>query len=599
MSGRARRPVRALVLALVLLVGVDLGAAACVRLPHDGPVHTIGVQEDPGDESLYDYTPPGPLPGLERVPLVENFLTSMTATPLSTYVARQFLTSASSRSWVPERGTVVYGSQQLVDGPHGTVALRLGDVVELDSRGTWQGDPTGGRGVTYRLRLVKEGGEWRVANPPDRLLIPRPHFDTRYEQYFLYFPDPSGQVMVPEPVYLPRGRQTPTLLVAGLLKGPEPGLRSTERTFFPRGSALDGISVPVSGDGTAEVPLGRRILSAGSDQLHVVLAQLAWTLAQVPGVRRMRITVDGTPVDVPGSRNDVGVDGFTEFDPAVAWASSALFGLRDGRMVTLAGGREDRVTGPFGALPLGLRSVAVDLLGQQVAGVSADGRQVLEADRDGVPGRKPTGADVRTVYAGGTDVLRPAYDLYGQLWLLDRTPTGARLSVVRAGTSRTVEAPGLSGADVQRFQLSRDGTRLVSLVQGSGGQRVLVSRVHRDEKGRVSGLGAARALDLGPAGGRIVDLAWYKPASVAVLLSPSAGTSQVQLVKVDGSSSSADLTTDPSLFHGRAVRLVTAPAGGTALYVEAADGRLYSLSGSGQWRRSAIAAGLRAPTFVG
>lgn len=599
MSGRVRVRVRGLVLALVLAVGVDLGAAACVRLPHDGPVRAVGVQDDPGDESLYDYTPPGPLPGLERAPLVENFLTAMTATPLSTYVARQFLTTASSRSWVPERGTVIYGSQQLVDGPRGTVVLRLRDVAELDSRGTWRGDPTGGRGRSYRLRLVKEDGQWRIKNPPDRLFIPRPHFDTRYEQYFLYFPDPSGQVMVPEPVYVPRGRQTPTLLVAGLLKGPEPGLRGTERTSFPRSAALDGLSVPVSRDGTAEVPLGRRVLQADADQLDVVRAQLAWTLAQVPGVRRMRVTVDGSPVDVPHSRDDVGVDGFTEFDPSVAWASSALFGLRGGRMVTLGSGREDRVSGPFGALPLGLRSVAVDLLGQHVAGVSADGRRVLEADRDGVPGRRPTRADVRTVYAGGTDVLRPGYDLYGQLWLLDRTPAGARLSVVRAGTSRPVEAPGLSGADVRRVELSRDGTRLVSLVQGPRGQRVLVNRVHRDDKGRVLGLGLPRALDLGPAGGRVLDLAWRTPASVAVLLSPATGSSQVDVVKVDGSSRIADLTTDPELFHGRAVRLVTAPARGTPLYVETASGRLYSLSASGQWRRSTIAAGLRAPTFVG
>lgn len=591
--------VRALVLTLVLAIGVDLGAAACVRLPHDGAVRSVSVQDDPGDESLYDYTPPGPLPGLERVPLVENFLTSMTATPLSTYVARQFLTNASSRSWVPERGTVVYGSQQLVEGPHGTVVLRLRDVVELDSRGTWQGDPTGGRGRTYRLQLVKEDGEWRIKNPPDRLFIPRAHFDTRYAQYNLYFPDQSGQVMVPEPVYVPRGRQTPTMLVAGLLRGPEPGLGVSERTLFPHGSALGGISVPVSRDGTAEVPLGRPLLHADQDQLSVVLAQLAWTLTQVPGVRRIRMTVDGTPVDVPNSRDDVGVDGFTEFDPSVAWASSALFGLRRDRMVTLGNGGEDRVSGPFGALSLGLRSVAVDLLGQHVAGVSGDGRRVLEADRDGLPGRKPKAADVRTVYDGGADVLRPAYDLYGQLWVADRTPAGARLSVIRAGRSRTVAVPGVSGADVRRFVLSRDGTRLVSLVRGGRGQRVLVNRVRRDDKGRVLGLGAPLALDLGTNSAQVVDLAWRTPASLAVLLAPSAGVAQVEVVNVDGSSSSADLSTDPELFRGRAVRLVTAPARGTQLYVETADGRLYFLSTSGQWRRSTIATGLRAPTFVG
>jgi hypothetical protein len=589
---------RSLLLALLLALTVDLGAAACVRLPQDGPVRSVTAQDNAGDESLYDFTPPGPVRGLDRVPLVDNFLTSMTATPLSTYVAREYLTSATSRSWAPERGTVVYGTQQLVAGPRGTVVLRLRDVAELDSRGTWLGDPTHGRGRDYRLRLVKENGQWRIQNPPDRLLIPRAHFDARYQQYLLYFPEESGQVLVPEPVYAPRDRQTPTLLVSGLLQGPQPSLGSTERTSFPKGSSLDGISVPVSRQGTAEVPLGRQVLDADRHQLNRVFAQLAWTLGQVPGVKRLQVTVDGTPLDVPGSRDDVGVEGFTEFDPSVAWASTALFGLRDGRVVTLGSGGEDRVSGAAGALSLGMRSLAVDLLGQHVAGVSGDGRRVLESDRDGVPGRAAGPRDVRTVYAG-TDVARPAYDLYGQLWLLDRTGAGARFSVARAGTGRTVDAPGLSGSDVRTFALSRDGTRLVALVRRHRQDRVLVSRVARDAKGRVRGVGTPKPLDLGRVTGRVRDIAWRTPASLAVLVEPAPDLSQVEVVKVDGSSTSADLSTAPELLRARATRLVTAPVEGTPLYVETRDGRLYSLSSSGRWRRSGIASGLRSPTFVG
>ena len=189
----------------------------------------------------------------------------------------------------------------------GPVALRLRDVVELDGRGTWLGDPTGGAGRDYPLQLVKEGGEWRISDPPDRLIIPRSHFDTEYQQYFLYFFDKSAQVLVPEPVYVPRGLQAPTLLVAALLKGPAPALQGVETTFVPRGTRLDGISVPVSRDGTAEVPLSKEVLELDDDQLNLLFAQLAWTLGQIPGVERMRVTVDGTPVDLPGGRVDVAV----------------------------------------------------------------------------------------------------------------------------------------------------------------------------------------------------------------------------------------------------------------------------------------------------
>ncbi len=295
------------------------------------------------------------------------------------------------------------------------MALRLSDVVELDGRGTWLGDPTGGAGRDYTLKLVKEGGEWRISDPPDRLIIPRSHFDTEYQQYFLYFFDKSAQVLVPEPVYVPRGLQAPTLLVAALLKGPAPALQGVETTFVPRGTRLDGISVPVTRDNTAEVPLSKEVLDLGDDQLNLLFAQLSWTLGQISGVERMRVTVGRTPVDLAGGRVDVAVTQGSEFDPALAWASTSLFGTRDRRVVTLAGNRESRISGPFGTLPLGLRSIAVDLPAQHVAGVTSDGTRVLESDKDRSRGQ--AGHPVRRTHglpaghrpaAAGLRPLRPA-----------------------------------------------------------------------------------------------------------------------------------------------------------------------------------------------
>jgi hypothetical protein len=581
-----------------LLVLALLGAVAlsgCVALPQDGPVHSITAQDRGDAETLVDYTPGGPKPGSAPVPLVDNFLTAMTATPLNTFVARQFLTSESSSGWVPERGTLVYGSQRLVSRPGGRVRLHLDDVVELDDRGTWRGDPSGGRGLSYDLRMVRENGEWRISRPPNRLIVPRTHFDTQYQQYFLYFFDKSAQVLVPEPVYVPRGLQAPTLLVAGLLEGPQRDLLGVERTFLPAGASLDGISVPVSRDGTAEVPLSDEVLDVDDRQLGLLFAQLAWTLGQITGVERMRVTVDGTPVDLPGTRVDVGVGTWSDFDPAVAWASTALFGIRDRRVVAVTGEDEQRVGGPLGAQPLGLRSIGVDLPAQHVAGVTADGSQVLEAAVTA-----PARTAPRTVYAGGADVLRPAYDLYGQVWVLDRTAAGARLSVVRAGSAREVPVPGVSGRPVVRFVLSRDGTRLVAQVREDGRDSLVVARVQRDEKGRVRRAGPAVPLPLVGAGtASIRDLAWRTPGSLAVLAGPSAGTSQLLVVKVDGSSTPEELSTNAELFRGGALRLVTSPAVGAPLYIGTASGQLFSLATTGRWTGTSIRPGLGVPTFVG
>ena len=586
--------------ALVLALLLTFALSGCVGLPDGGRVRAVEAPQQGEGETLVDYTPGGPKRGSAPVPLVDNFLRAMTATPLSTYVAQQFLTSESSSSWVPERGTVVYGSSTIEMLPGNRASLRLTDVVDLDDRGTWLGDRTGGAGRVYTLQLVKERGEWRISHPPDRLIIPRSHFDTEYQQYFLYFFDKSAQVLVPEPVYVPRGLQAPTLLVAGLLKGPAPELSGVETTFVPRGTRLDGISVPVTRDNTAEVPLSDEVLDLDDVQLNLLFAQLSWTLGQVAGVERMRVTVGRTPVDLAGGRVDVAVTQGSEFDPALAWASTSLFGTRDRRVVSLTGSHEERISGPFGTLPLGLRSIGVDLPAQHVAGVTADGTRVLESDKDRDSSDPATMRDVRTVYTGGTDVLRPTYDLYGQLFVVDRTAAGARLSVVRAGDARTFPAPGLTGGPVVRFVLSRDGTRLVSQVRRDGVDRLLVSRVERDAKGRVRGLLPARPLPLtGFEGDQIRDLGWRSPGSLAVLSSPSAGTSQVLVVKIDGSSTPEDLSTDAELFRDQAVRLLTSPAVGSPLYIRTATGQLFSLAATGRWTGTSIERGLSAPTFVG
>ena len=375
MTARRRRCLAGLVLVLLAV-----GLSGCVSLPHDGAVRSQTVTNQSDGDTLVDFTPGGPKPGSTPVPLVNNFLRAMTATPLNTFVARQFLTSASSSSWVPERGTVVYGGSTIETLPGRKVVLRLTDVVELDDRGTWLGDRTGGAGRDYTLKLVKEGGEWRISKPPNRLIIPRTHFDTEYQQYFLYFFDKSAQVLVPEPVYVPRGLQAPTLLVAALLKGPVPGLAGVEGTFVPPGTQLDGISVPVSRDNTAEVPLSDQVLDLDDNQLNLLYAQLSWTLGQIAGVERMRVTVAGTPVDLPGARVDVGVNQFSEFDPALAWASTSLFGTRERRVVTLTSDRESRIGGPFGTLG---------------PGTTLDRRRPSRAARRGCHGRRNAGRRVR------------------------------------------------------------------------------------------------------------------------------------------------------------------------------------------------------------
>ncbi len=76
------------------------------------------------------------------------------------------------------------------------------------------------RARELHFRLAIEGGEFRITNPLDALVVPASWFTQRYRQASLYFFDRGARVLAPEPVFVPRGEQLATSLVDGLLVGP-------------------------------------------------------------------------------------------------------------------------------------------------------------------------------------------------------------------------------------------------------------------------------------------------------------------------------------------------------------------------------------------
>jgi hypothetical protein len=585
------RTLGAMAAVLSLLLG------GCVSLPKVG-----GVTTRPGQETVeqgagtFDYTPLGPRPGSPPQKIVEDFLRAMQASPQTTAVAREFLTDRARAGWAPEKRTLVYGFK-LVDGTHQQITVSLEEAVQLDSRGTWLGKVDEGDGLDFTLDLVQQRGEWRITNPPDALVIPRTHFETRYQQYFVYFYDPTAQVLVPEPTYLPRGEQAATLLVRRLLQGPDPALEGVLRTFIPGGTRYF-LSVPVSPEGVAEVPLNEQLLHLKAEDRQMALAQLAWTLRQVTGLESMRVTVEGSPIDIPGAGSPQSVASWSEFDPSIHWASQELFGMRDGTVLAL-GSSDDEAVGQFGAQEYALRDFAVDLAGGRLAGVTEDGTTVVLAPR-GKPTGEPPGPDAtKVLYSRGENLLKPAWDFFGQVWLVDRSDDGAAVTVIQDGVATRLDAPGLAGKDVTSFVVSRDGTRLVAAVAGRSGDHLVIARVMRGEGGKVRGLTPAESLPLAQGGvDDIRGLAWRSPGSLAVLTGPPS-SSQVLLALVDGSTALADVDTTAEIFRRKAIRLVASPSPGTSVYLGGPQGELYELGSDGQWSEAPVRSPLMAPTFVG
>ena len=86
----------------------------------------------------------------------------MTATPIQTNAAKQFLTRDAQAAWTPESQTVTYAE---ASPPRGglRVSVNLGGARHLDGRGAYLGRlPASERSLTFPM--ASEDGEWRIAN---------------------------------------------------------------------------------------------------------------------------------------------------------------------------------------------------------------------------------------------------------------------------------------------------------------------------------------------------------------------------------------------------------------------------------------------------
>lgn len=577
------------------LAGTALLVPGCTTLPEDGPVVAGDRAVEPVDNQTFDYNPPGPRPGAGPDEIVSGFLSAQQAVPVSTRVAEEYLTEEAAASWRPERRTLVYGSQRVVaDGR--TVRVRLDGTSVLDAGGRWRGEwSRDGRG-TLRVRVEREGGEWRIVDPPPALVIPRSHFESRYQSFSLYFFDPTGSVLVPEPVYLPVGVQAATRLVAGLLQGPPRGSREVERSYLPPGTDL-GVGVPVRGGGIAEVPLSPQVADLRPGDLSRALAQIAFTLRQVPEIAGIRVLVDGAPLPMPGDNDDVLPAGAgQEYAPTLDWASPDLFGLRGRQVVRVDGNTESTMA----VLPrrlvagdTGPRSLGVSIAADRSAVVTADGRDVWV-----VTAREGARVGPRRVWSG-TDVLRPVWDRTDRLWLVDRTATGSTITVVSNVADQRLDAGGLRGTTVEAAALSRDGTRLVLVAREQDDvSEVRLYRVVRDSLGRPVRLTRPRTLTTTSPLRGTRGIGWWSPTAVAVMTRPSEFSTRVQLLPTDQSSVAVSAAGRQDLLFEAGQAMAASPGGPKTLLVAASQGETHELGADGRWSEVDLP-DMRAHTFVG
>ncbi len=103
---------------VVVLVALA-ATTACVRLPDAGPVVPVSDTGTTRTTGESNYTPKSPEDGDSTTAIVDGFINAMTAIPIRTDVAKEFLSSDARPAWRPEQRIITFETRSPPQGAAG------------------------------------------------------------------------------------------------------------------------------------------------------------------------------------------------------------------------------------------------------------------------------------------------------------------------------------------------------------------------------------------------------------------------------------------------------------------------------------------------
>jgi hypothetical protein len=521
-------------LAVLLLFGVIGLLAGCAGVPSSSAPQAIGTVERPAPSNL-----PKPTPGMDPDVLLREFLKA-TADPANRHLAaRQFLTQPASHAWDDAGSAILIDKVVFIEtrsADRVSVTMHAEILGSLSDMGVFET----GDGVLPDpglIELIKTSGGWRIDRLPNGVFLDWQQFQATYKRHTLYFADPTGKTVVPDPRYVavPDADQLATELVSKLIAGPRPEMVNSVRNLLgpplrlrgPVTRADGGKSGVGRGYGGARIDLGG-LSTADPLSRQLLAAQLIWTLVRADIMGPYVIDADGAALD------DRFADGWTTSDVAATdpgtadGAGAGVHALVGGSLIALEGQQSTRVAGAFGRMA-----------DQTAAALSRSGRQAASVVtlRPGAPDAAASlwigdlgGEAVQS--ADGHSLSRPSWSLDEAVWVvvdgnnvlraIQETASGqpARIPVDSGAVSAGFPGP------IGELQLSRDGTRAAMVI---GGQVILAS-VEQTQAGQFV-LSYPRRLGFG-LGSSVVSLSWRTGDDIVVSRTDAAHP--VSYVNIDG-----------------------------------------------------------------
>nr|WP_026118916.1 LpqB family beta-propeller domain-containing protein [Nocardiopsis ganjiahuensis] len=555
--------------------------AACASVPMTGPV----VPGEGGDSSGDPYggyvrlLPAGPQPGVEPEGLIDGFLKDLGSFEEDHKAARSYMLPEMSEEWSPDGGVRVFADLDAVDmdseistdGLSATVRIRSNETATIDESGKYVPTETG-TVLEETFTLAREDGdpegEWRIQDLPDEIILSQLDVERTYRPFNLYYLNPAGTALVPDPVYLPVSTdQLADRLLRKLTGGPTDWLDPAVVSAFPEGT------VP-----RTEVDSERALISVSGvpdPDEYSMGAQIAWTLRQLPEIQEFTLRVNGEEVGFPHSdwdsseRPRPGSDYWARLSPGATSPDVNAYFTHEGQLWSASDWETDtfddaeRVPGPLGAGDIQLDRFAVSLDESTVAGITLGGGEVVTSFAS--PGAEP-----REVLGDGM-FTELSWDVNGDLWVVEETRDSARsddeedeqaedadaedgmdatggqdppapgdtaLWLLRDGDEVVqAEVRGLRDHSLVHFRISRDGTRAAVVTERDGERSLQVGRVVEDEDGQVS-VGAFISL----ADQELEDVtgvSWRSSDQLVILGSRDGGTTQALFVALDGGTPAA------------------------------------------------------------
>lgn len=568
MRSAAGRPYR---IVAVLGAGVVL-VAGCGRLPTPDKVRTVRhVAADAPDVGIPEVRklPAGPLPGEQPADVVRGFIAAAADPSARHALSRSFL--ARGAKWDDGASLVVYDPSSVTttvaktSADRAVVTLRLDTELLADRDGGYRPSLTT---ITRRYDVIRSDGQWRLAGVPAGVLVTWRDVARTYRAVRLYAISAAGDMLVPDPVLLDTDRPAlPTTAVRAQLRAPTDWLSSAAGTAVPPDASLLGSATLVDQQVTADLSLPSMPTSPASRL--ALMAQLRAMLAGLPGVKRVRLLIDGTEAAVPHGDAPVNPDSTPPDGPAVAVVAGRLTPVGPAHQ----GGTD--VSAP--AAEVGNSVIGVSAgSGGNLAAVTASGTLLRRIGRSSsmtaAPGSWRSASWVRSL--GVLGVTRG---------------NGALAFLPPQGAAKPVDDGGLrKSGPISAVAVSRDGSRVAALVGPPGARRVYLGHLAFTPPfpadpapgQRPTVVGAAGWTPVTAAGDDIRAVDWSSSLGLVVVASGPHGSTAVRQIPLDGPAVATTLNSRG--LPGPAEAIAAAP--GEPVLV-ASGGRIwrYDDTGSGRW----------------